>query len=1348
MFRPFDAERTPIEGTMLLEASAGTGKTYALERIAARLIAGGRGIDEILVVTFTNRAAREMKERIRALLARRVREEGRDEGERERYRRALGGFDSAAIFTIHGFCRMVLSTWPFEASAPFSQELAADSAVEAAEARFWLAGLDESSVDLTLLGAAWREGGSAESLIGRLAAIVKDDGVPLGARVRPSPGESAAFRALLEESSGRESPLGRAAEAVFEPDWDDSALQEVFRAGDGAKKTKASLGKIREHMRSCRGMEGLPDITAGMFGDPAGCGVGSHFRELLFAARKAGGTPGGTPGGKPGGGGGAELGRALNGLLDVLGSCVDYGGGKAVSLVDRYLQCAFDDFAAEAVERRVRRVKDERGVWNFSDLIERVCAAVEADDSPLLPLLRRRFAAVLIDEFQDTDSRQWELFRRVFRTPGHVLVLIGDPKQSIYGFRGTGLQAYSAAKAAVPEEGCYRLDTNYRSRGPLVETVNRIFAPLFAESADGGEPVGFTPVKSGRVSDRRLEWRGAAGAGGSGSEGSLSEGDSREMGGSGSVSTEIAEGLTRGGSAECPLTLFRCSSEDESADFIAGEIRSLLDPEDGARWAGDGVRGPAAASDIAVLVRAAYQEEAIMERLAASGIPSLRLRGESVFDQPLAESVDTVLAFLEAPREPGRGRALLLDEFFRVPPDLLRKLEEKGALDELAEAGSGWREDFLGGAAAETLESVRAFSSRAAKWARDAGRDDAARFLSVPWTRRVIDTPNGESLLQDWRQLTEMIQEEMSGSPGGARGLGGIREWMRNPGQRGAGPGGGGAGMGGPGGAGPGMGGDDRDARRLGTDAPAVKVMTMHAAKGLEFPLVFIHAGFKGATTRRMKGPFRFDSRGTLEVDRLRREGNFDRHRAYEWEETKRLWYVGLTRAAYKVWMPLYSGDGRVTQGESVLGGGVGGEGRPGGLGGAWGEGGRLPPHEAAGAKEAAGFRKRLGAKLVELARPAASGKAGGPGGVGSASGEAGSLEGGGAASGAGAGLGSDWDAGGAGGGPPPPPPPPIEIRAAAVTRRPPLGSPPKPEPVPAALPEHPPGERDPSTGSYSSLIRRAADERSDSEDRDTDALFTNTSSPETGTPIDIPLPNDRGARFGSLIHAVMDQCDFALAQNENQWMNNRSNDYLFTNIAAGFYGPEWYGKRRDSLKRLVRTALCAPLPGIGRLCDTPPEHRRSEVEFQMAVPESGRIPIEGASITMDAGFLKGFIDLLLLNENRWWVIDWKSNLPPAPPPRISAETDPEDPWSPDALERLMSAHHYHFQYELYLLALCRTLSANRGGPVDWDSEIGGAAYLFLRGMREDAPAGIRSVKPPLERMRRLADIMGLRGVV
>ena len=540
ILRPFDPERTPIEGTMLLEASAGTGKTYALERMAARLIAGGRGIDEILVVTFTNKAAREMKERIRGLLAHRAREEGRDEAERERYRRALGGFDSAAIFTIHGFCRMVLSAWPFESSAPFDQELAPDSGLEAAEARFWLAGLDESSVDSGMLGAALGQGGSAEALIGRLASAARDSGVPSGAQVRPSREESAGFRALLRESAGRESALGRAAGAVFERDWDDAAVKWVFKAGGGAKKTAASLGKIREHMRACRGAEGLPGISEAMFGDPAGCGVKNHFKELLFAARQAGA---GAAGAGDAAGAGAALGRGLNGLLDVLGPCVDYGRGTAVSLVERYQQCAFDDFAAEALEERISRVKDERGLWNFPDLVERVCTAVEADDSPLRRLLRARFKAVLIDEFQDTDPRQWELFRRVFDTPGHVLVLIGDPKQSIYGFRGTGLQAYGAAKAVVPPEGRYWLDTNYRSRRPLVEAVNRMFEPLFTESADGGEPVGFTPVKSGLKSNRVLDWNG----GGDSSRGDdLNEVDS-ESGGSGS-------GETLGGGSESPLT--------------------------------------------------------------------------------------------------------------------------------------------------------------------------------------------------------------------------------------------------------------------------------------------------------------------------------------------------------------------------------------------------------------------------------------------------------------------------------------------------------------------------------------------------------------------------------------------------------------------------------------------------------------------------------------------------------------------------------------------------------------------------------------------------------------------------
>ena len=177
--------------------------------------------------------------------------------------------------------------------------------------------------------------------------------------------------------------------------------------------------------------------------------------------------------------------------------------------MERYHRSLFFDFARRAIEERVETVRDETGVWGYSDLIRRVVDAVTVERSPLLSLLRRRFRAALIDEFQDTDPRQWRLFHKVFDTPDHILALIGDPKQSIYGFRGTGLLAYTAAKSVVPEGGQYRLNTNYRSRKPLVAAVNRIFAPVFRNSADGTDPVGFEPVQSGVPSDRRLEWPGA-----------------------------------------------------------------------------------------------------------------------------------------------------------------------------------------------------------------------------------------------------------------------------------------------------------------------------------------------------------------------------------------------------------------------------------------------------------------------------------------------------------------------------------------------------------------------------------------------------------------------------------------------------------------------------------------------------------------------------------------------------------------------------------------------------------------------------------------------------------------------
>ena len=299
---------------MLLEASAGTGKTYALERMVTRLIGGGCDLDRILVVTFTNRAAREMKERIRTLLTRRAVD---SDLEQERYRGALASFDSAAIFTIHGFCRMVLATWPFESSAPFQQELVPGTGLELREARSWLAELDQSATDPEGLRAAYRRAGSVENLIRQLAASLGDDGVPPDARVRPSPGESALFSDLATESRRKDSAFVGAVRNVFDRDWDDVALKSIFEAAGGPNKKAPSLAKIRKHGRACRNLEGLFALVGGMFGDPSRCGVKNHFKELLFAAGTAGDRAGG------------ELGRALNDLLKILGPYVEYRSARA-----------------------------------------------------------------------------------------------------------------------------------------------------------------------------------------------------------------------------------------------------------------------------------------------------------------------------------------------------------------------------------------------------------------------------------------------------------------------------------------------------------------------------------------------------------------------------------------------------------------------------------------------------------------------------------------------------------------------------------------------------------------------------------------------------------------------------------------------------------------------------------------------------------------------------------------------------------------------------------------------------------------------------------------------------------
>ena len=210
---------------------------------------------------------------------------------------------------------------------------------------------------------------------------------------------------------------------------------------------------------------------------------------------------------------------------------------------------------------------------------------------PLKKVLRRNFRAALIDEFQDTDENQWTIFSTLFGQKGCPLVLIGDPKQSIYRFRGTNLQTYNKARKKIPRNNHYLLNTNYRSTPTLVKLTNTLFTPLFCNPD-------YKPVKPGKKIDKTLVWNNDS----------------------------------------SPLTLLESQNRGEAAGTICCEIRRMLDPQTGACWYETDSRQtvPINAADIVVLCRTITEEQEILQGLKELAIPAFTIRTKSVLeDQPL-----------------------------------------------------------------------------------------------------------------------------------------------------------------------------------------------------------------------------------------------------------------------------------------------------------------------------------------------------------------------------------------------------------------------------------------------------------------------------------------------------------------------------------------------------------------------------------------------------------------------------------------------------------------------------------------------------------------------------------------
>ncbi len=435
---------------LLIEASAGTGKTWHLTELYLRLVAEGVGVDRLLAVTFTEAATAELRERIRSRLRQSwmalssgnppsvlepcLHRDGPDVLKR-RLLEAILLLDEAQVFTIHGFCHTVLRQYAFETGMPFDAELLKDnrSLAEEIAADWWATHLYSALPWIAgeLIAAGESPKAWADLLI-RAAA-------------RPD------LRILPETSPIPQPPeevvsLYHDLRTLWKTEKND-ILDTLIRHLPSLRANSYSKDKLE---RWAQEIEAFLTSEAPLRLNPPE-GVTRLRTSSLRSATKKNAVPPSHP---------------FFDCCDLWRSVSDRAADDRI-----HLKRAFLDFGLEEWQKR----KAQRQVLDFDDLVLRLYACLKGPQGDhLAEALRTRYPAALVDEFQDTDPYQYGIFRRIYTENNRPFFMIGDPKQAIYAFRGADIHAYFEA-ADQNRDRTWRLDTNYRSDGTLVDAVNALF---------------------------------------------------------------------------------------------------------------------------------------------------------------------------------------------------------------------------------------------------------------------------------------------------------------------------------------------------------------------------------------------------------------------------------------------------------------------------------------------------------------------------------------------------------------------------------------------------------------------------------------------------------------------------------------------------------------------------------------------------------------------------------------------------------------------------------------------------------------------------------------------------------
>lgn len=719
----FDPLAMPLSGLRLIEASAGTGKTFSLAGLYLRLLVEKRlDVRDILVMTFTRAATQELRERIRARIASAARLVGNPgaatdatedrltlallessdeppEALARRLRDAAVRMDEATISTIHGFSQRAVTENAFDSAVAFDR----GEQIEDREL------LDETVADYWRGRVIGQAASSAERFLKHWPAP-KDLAADLGWLLTTpylqlaGPAPEAIARQVADARAG----------------WDRRAadLQAWLEAVAAADEFTAK-GKLRRFVSEAGGVGSLfAAINAEVLAEH-----GIRVPEAL-ALLSSNSLPGQIKGRAKKAGAPTDLTQPVDAVLAVAGL------ERLAMICD----------AADAVRVTMQRRKRERRSYSFNDMIESLHQAVtDPEQGPALAeALRRRWRWALVDEFQDTDPLQYAILKAVYHGHDGVgMIMIGDPKQAIYGFRGGDVFAY--LHAAGDAEGQYSLDTNYRSTSGVLQAVESLFAQP-TERPFMLPEIRFMPVQAGRKDrDRVIELEG------------------KPLPALTLWSLEPVDAEN----ADKPLAAEQ--AREQLADATVRQIIHLLDRERGARVREDDDTRMLAARDLCVLVNTNSEAARFQARLARAGVPASCLHQSSVFDSEQAAQMLRVLEAVAAPADPRRARAALVTELFGL---------RLGDLLALADDDRVWQ------------RTMDRFQSAHERW-NASGVLAMLEPLIQRASPRLLTLEDGERRMTNWLHLAEQLQQAETETFG----MAGLIRWLSERRSAGAGEG-------------------------------------------------------------------------------------------------------------------------------------------------------------------------------------------------------------------------------------------------------------------------------------------------------------------------------------------------------------------------------------------------------------------------------------------------------------------------------------------------------------------------------------------------------------------------------